>query len=103
MKKPNLTNLETMLKIQDLLKQLPSDCLVTVSKMVREQQKKKARSLSNKGSFAGFRIGEKVQFGRPQGRKHQGVILKLNPAKAVIKENTGTQWRVPYTLISEVA
>ena len=100
--KHNLTNLETMLKIKDLLKKLPDDCLVTVSKMVREQQVTTRRRNSNKGSFAGFRIGEKVQFGRPRGRKHLGVILKLNPAKALIESN-GTQWRVPYTLISEVA
>ena len=83
--KHNLTNLETMLKIKDLLKKLPDDCLVTVSKMVREQQVTTRRRNPNKGSFAGFRIGEKVQFGRPQGRKHLGVILKLNPAKALIE------------------
>lgn len=100
--KHNLTNLETMLKIKDLLKKLPSDCLVTVSKMVREQQVTARRSHPMKGSFAGFRIGEKVQFGRPQGRKHLGVILKLNPAKALIESN-GTKWRVPYSLMSEVA
>jgi len=101
--KHNLTNLETMLKIKDLLKKLPDDCLVTVSKMVREQSKSLKRRNPMKGSFAGFRIGEKVQFGRPRGRKHFGVILKCNPAKAVIQESTGTKWRVPYTLISEVA
>ena len=101
--KHNLTNLETMLKIKDLLRKLPNDCLVTVPKMVREQQKLTSRRNPNKGSFAGFRIGEKVQFGRPQGRKHFGVILKCNPAKAVIQESTGTKWRVPYTLIQEVA
>ena len=100
--KHNLTNLETMLKIKDLLKKLPDDCLVTVSKMVREQQVTTRRQNPNKGSFAGFRIGEKVQFGRPRGRKHLGVILKCNPSKALIESN-GTKWRVPYTLISEVA
>jgi len=101
--KHNLTNLETMLKIKDLLKKLPDDCLVTVSKMVREQQVTTRRRNPMKGSFAGFRIGEKVQFGRPQGRKHFGVILKCNPSKALIQESTGTKWRVPYTLIQEVA
>ena len=100
--KHNLTNLETMLKIKDLLRKLPDDCLVTVSKMVREQQVTTRRRNPNKGSFAGFRIGEKVQFGRPRGRQHVGVILKCNPSKALIESN-GTQWRVPYTLISEVA
>ena len=101
--KHNLSNLETMMKIKSLLRQLPDDCLVTVSKMVREQSKLTKRRSPLKGSYAGFRIGEKVQFGRPAGRKHIGVILKCNPAKAVIQENTGTKWRVPYTLISEVA
>ena len=100
--KHNLSNLETMLKIKDLLRKLPDDCLVTVSKMVREQSKSLRRQNPNKGSFAGFRIGEKVEFGRPRGRKHIGVILKCNPSKALIESN-GTKWRVPYTLISEVA
>lgn len=100
--KHNLSNLETMLKIKDLLRKLPDDCLVTVSKMVREQSKSLRRRNPNKGSFAGFRIGEKVEFGRPRGRKHIGVILKCNPSKALIESN-GTKWRVPYTLISEVA
>ena len=100
--KHNLTNLETMLKIKDLLRKLPDDCLVTVSKMVREQSKLTKRRSPLKGSYAGFRIGEKVQFGRPAGRKHIGVILKCNPSKALIESN-GTKWRVPYTLISEVA
>jgi len=41
---PDLTNLDTMLKIQDLLKKLPPKCLATVSQMVKDQIKQKSRA-----------------------------------------------------------
>ena len=45
-----------------------------------------------------FNVGDKVIFGRPNGRKHHGFIVKMNPAKAVVDCN-GTKWRVPYSLM----
>ena len=57
-----------------------------------------------KGSTKGqFKVGDHVIFGRAHGRKRPGVVMKLNPAKAVIKDtNLGGKWRVPYSLM-EVA
>jgi len=56
-----------------------------------------------KGSESQFKVGDHVIFGRTNGRKRPGVIIKLNPAKAVIKDtNLGGKWRVPYSLM-EVA
>ena len=53
-----------------------------------------------KGSKSQFKVGDSVIFGRPNGRKRPGIIMKLNPAKAVIKEsNLGGTWRVPYSLM----
>lgn len=53
-----------------------------------------------KGSKSQFKVGDSVVFGRPNGRKRPGIIMKLNPAKAVIKEsNLGGTWRVPYSLM----
>ena len=52
------------------------------------------------GSFANFKVGDHVIFGRTNGRKRPGVIIKTNPARAVIKDtNLGTTWRVPYSLM----
>tara|TARA_B100001093_G_scaffold43511_1_gene36867 strand:- start:731 stop:1027 length:297 start_codon:yes stop_codon:yes gene_type:complete len=47
-------------------------------------------------------VGQKVSFGRPNGRKRFGIVEKMNPSKALIKEsNLGGKWRVPYSLISD--
>ena len=47
-----------------------------------------------------FKVGDHVIFGRPNGRKRPGVIVKTNPARAVIKDtNLGGKWRVPYSLM----
>ena len=50
---------------------------------------------SEKGSF---NVGDKVIFGRPNGRKHHGFIVKMNPAKAVV-DCAGSKWRVPYSMM----
>ena len=50
---------------------------------------------SEKGTFS---VGDNVTFGRPNGRKHQGVVVKMNPAKAVVDCN-GAKWRVPYSMM----
>ena len=45
-----------------------------------------------------FNVGDKVIFGRPNGRKHHGFIVKKNPAKALV-DCAGSKWRVPYSLL----
>ena len=56
-------------------------------------------------SKSAFSVGDKVSFGRPNGRKHIGVVEKLNPSKAVIAEflngrNAHRKWRVPYSMMT---
>ena len=56
-------------------------------------------------SKSAFSVGDKVYFGRPNGRKHIGVVEKLNPSKAVIAEqmngrNAHRKWRVPYSMMT---
>ena len=47
-----------------------------------------------------FKRGDHVVFGRPNGRKRPGVILTINPKKAVIRDtNLGGMWRGPYSLV----
>ena len=58
-------------------------------------------------SKSAFSVGDKVSFGRPNGRKHLGVVEKLNPSKAVIAEHvngmsTYRKWRVPYSMMTTV-
>jgi hypothetical protein len=49
-----------------------------------------------------FSIGDKVSFGRPNGRQHIGIIQKINISKAVVNCN-GSKWRVPFSMIKEAA
>ncbi len=56
-----------------------------------------------------FSVDQEVYFGRENGEKTLGKIVKMNPTKAVIEtlENrgngrgaaTGAQWRVPYGML----
>jgi hypothetical protein len=51
-----------------------------------------------KSSKSEISVGSEVQFGRPNGRKRFGIVEKMNPQKAVIREGN-VKWRVPYSLI----
>lgn len=58
-------------------------------------------------NIANFRVGQKVYFGRPNGEKTLGEIVKLNPSKAKVRtlesrgsrSTAGVVWGVPYSLI----
>ena len=67
------------------------DALLLIEMAVKE---------ARKGSFTNFKVGDHVVFGRTNGRKRPGVIVTLNPKKAVIKDtNLGGKWRVPYSML----
>jgi len=53
------------------------------------------------------RVGMRVYFGRPNGQKTLGEILRVNPSKAKVRvlEQRGThsisaEWSVPYSLMT---
>ena len=54
-----------------------------------------------------FKVGMSVKFGRPNGEKTIGTIIKLNPKKAKVdcpargKHEPGV-WTVPYTMLTIV-
>lgn len=52
------------------------------------------------------KVGMEVTFGRTDGEKTRGIVLKCNPKRAKIKQlgqrlshGEGTIWNVPYSLI----
>jgi len=61
-------------------------------------------------SRSDFKVGQKVYFGRRNGEKTLGEILKLNPTKAKVKtleargvlreRDAGVIWTVPYGLMT---
>jgi hypothetical protein len=89
MKKLEFNNLDLIL---DFIKNPENkDALLLIEMAVKE---------ARKGSFTNFKVGDHVIFGRTNGRKRPGVIIKTNPARAVIKDtNLGGTWRVPYSLM----
>jgi hypothetical protein len=89
MKKLEFNNLDLIL---DFIKNSENkDALLLIEMAVKE---------ARKGSFTNFKVGDHVIFGRTNGRKRPGVIIKTNPARAVIKDtNLGGTWRVPYSLM----
>ena len=46
-----------------------------------------------------LRIGAKVSFGRPNGKKHFGTIVKINISKAVIECGDFQKWVVPFSML----
>ena len=48
-----------------------------------------------------YKVGTKVSFGRANGMKRSGVVVKLGPKKALVDVN-GAKWRVPYDLMNVV-
>jgi len=48
-----------------------------------------------------YKVGTKVRFGRANGMKRMGVVVKLGPKKALVDVN-GAKWRVPYDLMDVV-
>ena len=50
-----------------------------------------------------FNVGDKVIFGRTNGKKHTGIVMKVNSKTFLVKEDgNGTQWRVPGSLLNIV-
>ena len=91
------------------MKKLEFNNLPEILEWIREPSHKghlfmlEAAIASAKGSKKeGFNVGDKVSFGRPNGRKHIGVVERLNPAKAVV-DCAGNKWRVPYSMMSLAA
>ena len=48
-----------------------------------------------------YKVGTKVRFGRANGMKRMGIVIKLGPKKALVDVN-GAKWRVPYDLMDVV-
>ena len=53
-------------------------------------------------SNATLKVGDKVVFGRPNGKKDTGVIGKVNPKSYAIKGDDGVKWRVSIALVNLV-
>ena len=53
-------------------------------------------------SNATLKVGDKVVFGRPNGKKDTGVIGKVNPKSYAIKGEDGSKWRVSIALVKLV-
>jgi uncharacterized lipoprotein YmbA len=64
-------------------------------------------------NHSNFKLGDEVLFGRPNGEKTRGIIVKLNPKKAKVQtlENrgrnrsrgAGVTWSVPYSLMTHAS
>lgn len=65
-----------------------------------------------KASTSDYKVGEQVYFGRSQGEKTLGTVVKINPSKLKVRQDesrgtmrtyaVGTIWTVPPSLCSKV-
>ena len=86
-----------MAKILNAIRSMHKEELNLIVNAVNDARRRTSVLSSTK-----FSVGQQVEFGRPNGRKHIGNIMKMNPSKAVIKTESQT-WRVPYSLMRAVA
>lgn len=89
--------LQELLKITNAIKSMNNAELNQIVRAVNE-----ARSRKNVLAAAEFNIGDKVSFGRPNGRQRIGIVSKINIKKALINVS-GASWRVPFSLMRKVA
>lgn len=89
--------LEELMKITNAIKSMNSSELNLIVNAVNS-----ARQRCSVQASSSFNVGDTVQFGRPNGRQRVGIIEKMNAVKALIA--VGSQkWRVPYSMLKEVA
>ena len=89
--------LQELLKITNAIKSMNNAELNQIVRAVND-----ARSRKNVLAAAEFNIGDKVSFGRPNGRQRIGIVSKINIKKALINVS-GASWRVPFSLMRKVA
>ena len=81
------------MKLEDILKFIRDsdnrDTLPLIESVISETKKNQ------------FKVGSKVIFGRKKGKKHEGVIEKINSSKAIISSNN-RQWSVPFELMEGI-
>ena len=88
---------EDMMKVINAIKSMNNAELNLVVGAVNDARRRTSIIASSK-----FTVGQKVQFGRPNGRQRIGIVEKMNPQKALVNVN-GSSWRVPYSLMKGVA
>ena len=69
---------------------------IVVSNLKAKRQEKNAVIVGS------LRIGSRVEFGRPNGSKHTGIIEKLNIKTATVTGDDGRSWRVAASLIKAI-
>lgn len=60
------------------------------------------KKLSNGLDRNSLAVGDLVGWNSKLGDECYGVITKLNPKKALVKIESGQQWRIPYSLLFSV-
>ena len=48
-----------------------------------------------------FVKGDSVSFGRPNGKRHYGTIMKVNTKTFLVNTNEGIEYRVPGSLLTK--
>ena len=61
------------------------------------------RTFLAKQAVRSFMVGDIVQFTNKQGQKTTGQVRKCNKKYIIVNESaTGTQWRVPATMLTKL-
>ena len=101
-----IENNERSLFSGKLLKDMSYDELVEIVNLVwgvwHERVKKEMkirRKEERKAAKAGFYRGQIVRWSNWNGN-HEGIITRLNPMCASVKENSGTKWKVSYNRLN---
>ena len=91
-----MTNLVT--KSVELIYQMDNDQLSEIVEAIKLK-----RTYLSKQAVRSFLVGDIVQFTKKNGVQVSGQIRKINKKYIIVNESaTGTQWRVPGTMLTKL-
>ena len=61
---------------------------------------KAQRDVQTRIDALNYHIGQAVTFGKKNGIKRSGKVVKLNPKRMVVAVENEGEWNVPYSLVS---
>ena len=82
------------------LKKLSDDELRDLNRRIVEELDLRHRARQRKALLA-FEVGDRVFFNDPEGRRHDGTVVRVNPKTLTIRTDRMMTWRVAPTLVKK--
>jgi hypothetical protein len=96
---PGSVKIADRLSAVEAIKRLNEEDLFFLNRLIVERLKLIAQARST-NLMTNFTRGDRVGFQAPDGRKLEGIVLRLNKKTVSVTTNDGHQWNVAPVLLS---